>query len=44
LTARAETLLENVGVVGAAVGSGVMKQVQIYEKAINRLQPVGAGR
>ncbi len=44
LTARAQTMLEDVGVVGAAVGNGVMRQIGIFERAIRALEPVGAGR
>ena len=42
--ARATLFAANVGVVGAAVGSGVQRLMQTYNQEVERLEPVGAAR
>jgi hypothetical protein len=42
LVSRASLLVDDFGVVGAAVGDRIMRQFGIFEKSIRSLQPVGA--
>ncbi len=40
LIARASLLVDDIGVVGAAIGERIMKQTMIFQQAIKSLQPV----
>jgi hypothetical protein len=43
LLSKANLLVSDIGVVGAAIGDRIMKQTAVFQKAIQSLEPMGAG-
>jgi hypothetical protein len=43
LLSKASLLVDDLGVVGAAIGGRIMRQVGVMDKAVRSLQPIAAG-